>query len=89
MPEKHTTIGLFIRKRPYLVWSTKNYDGLSEEAIVEAVLNFGNFKDVKEMIDILGMTRTAEIFRKETSKKRCNLRPEIKNYFQLFFNKYA
>jgi hypothetical protein len=89
MPENQTTINSFIRQRPYLVWSTKNYDGLSEEAIVEAVLNYGNFKDVKEMIGILGMERTAEIFRKEAIKKRCNLRPEIKNYFQLFFNKYA
>ena len=83
------TIKSFIKKRPYLVWSTKNYDNLSEEAIVEAVLNFGNFKDVKEIINILGIKLIAEIFSNKIAQKRCNLRPEIKNYFSLYFKKYA
>jgi len=39
------SINNFIKKRPYLVWYTKNYDNLSEEAVVEAVLNYGNFDD--------------------------------------------
>ena len=30
------TLQSFIKTRPYLVWSTKNYDGLSDDAIVEA-----------------------------------------------------
>lgn len=79
----------FIKKRPYLVWYTKNYNNLSEEAIVEAVLNYGNFDDFKKLLKILGLKKTAEIFKKEVNKKRCNLRPEIKNYFNLFFKKYA
>lgn len=83
------SIKSFIKERPYLVWYTKNYDNLSDEAIVEAVLNYGNFKDVKEIINILGISRTADIFRKKTTQKRCNLRPEIKNYFSLYFEKYA
>ena len=83
------TINSFIKIRPYLVWHTKNYDNLSEEAIVEAVLNYGDFDDVKGMIKILGIKKTAEIFRKESNKKRCNFRPEIKNYFQLYFKKYG
>lgn len=72
-----------------MIWYTKNYDNLSEEAIVEAVLNYGNFKDVKEIINIMGIKRIADIFRKKIAQKRCNLRPEIKNYFSLYFNKYA
>lgn len=83
------SITSFIKKRPYLVWHTKNYDNLSEEAIVEAVLNYGNFKDVKEIINILGIKQIAVIFRKKIIQKRCNLRPEIINYFSLYFNKYA
>jgi hypothetical protein len=82
-------INSFIKKRPYLVWYTKNYDKLSEEAIVEAVLNYGNFDDFKKIIKILGIKKTAAIFRKQIKQKRCNYRPEIKNYFQLYFNKYA
>ena len=79
----------FIKKRPGLVWSTMQYDKLSEEAIVEAVLNYGDFKDVNEVIKILGIKRVAEIFKEQAGQKRCNLRPEVKHYFNLYFKKYA
>jgi hypothetical protein len=83
------TIHNFIKKRPYLVWYTKNLDNLSTESIVEAVLNYGDFDDVKKMINILGIKDTARIFRKKSIQRRSNYRPEIKNYFNLYFNKYA
>jgi len=83
------TINNFIKKRPHLIWYTKNYDNLSEEAIVEAVLNYGNFNDFKKLIKIIGLKKIASIFRKQTKQKRSNYRPEIKNYFLLYFNKYA
>ena len=78
-----------IKQKPYLIWHTKNYDGLSEEAVVEAVLNYGDFDDVQKIIQILGIKKVAEIFRKQATLPRCNYRPEIKNYFQLYFAKYA
>jgi hypothetical protein len=81
-------INEFIKKRPGLVWSTMQYDKLSEEAIVEAVLNYGDFDDVNEMIKILGMNSVARIFRKDCWKYRCNYRPEVKNYFTLYFDKH-
>lgn len=83
------TINDFIRRRPYLVWYTKNYKHLSKEAIVEAVLNYGDFDDVKKMFSILGVKKTADIFRKQIRRKRINYDPKIANYFQLYFNKYA
>ncbi|OGZ25632.1 MAG: hypothetical protein A3I85_00775 [Candidatus Nealsonbacteria bacterium RIFCSPLOWO2_02_FULL_38_63] len=86
---KIMTIVSFIKKRAYLVWYTKNYNNLSNEAIVEAVLNYGDFNDVKKMIKILGIKKVATIFREKSKEKRCNYRPEIKNYFRLYFDKYA
>jgi len=83
------TINDFIKKRPYLIWYTKNFDNLSVDSIVEAVLNYGSWDDFKKMVKILGMKKTASIFRKRLKQKRCNYRPEIKNYFQLYFQKYA
>ena len=83
------TISNFIKKRPYLVWGTRNYDNLSEEAIVENVLNYGDINDVKEMFSILGIKKSAIIFKKQISQKRNNYRPKIKNYFNLYFKKYA
>lgn len=86
------TINEFIKKRPYLIWYTKNYDGLSKEAIVEAVLNYGNWDDVKKMISILGIKKTAAIFRKKSKPSkmgRQNYENKTKHFFTLYFNKYA
>ena len=83
------TIKDFIKERPYLVWDTENYNNLSEEAIVESVLNYGDFGDVKKMFAILGIKKAAGIFKKQISQKRSNYRPKIKNYFSLYFKKYA
>jgi hypothetical protein len=83
------TIGEFVRKRKYLFWSTKNYDGLSREAVVETILNYGNMNDIRELISLLGMQEVAEIFHIQTNRSRINYSPEVKNYFELYFRKYA
>lgn len=83
------TIGDFVRKRKHLFWSTKNYDGLSEGAVVEGVLNYGDMDDVRELISLLGIREVAKIFYKQTHRMRINYDPKIVNYFSLFFQKYA
>ena len=86
------TIHEFIKERPYLVWYVKDLDKLDESSIVEHVLNYGDWDDVQNMIQILGMEKTAEIFRRKSIGDkfgRQNYRPEIKNYFNLYFNKHA
>lgn len=83
------TLGEFVRKRKYLFWSTQNYDGLSKEAVVECILNYGDMNDVRELITLLGIKEVAKIFHEQTHRSRINYRPEIKNYFQLYFQKYA
>jgi len=45
--------------------------------------------DVRELIALLGMQEVAKVFRENTNRPRINYRPEIKNYFQLYFQKYA
>lgn len=85
------TIRQFIKKRPYLVWYVKNLDKLSEESIVEHVLNYGDWDDVQKMIKILGMKKTAEIFREKSKPSkmgRQNYRPEIVRYFSMYFDKH-
>ncbi|MDP2693153.1 MAG: hypothetical protein Q8O88_05980 [bacterium] len=83
------TIQQFIKKRPYLVWYVQDPAKLSNEAIVEAVLNYGDFDDVKKMIKILGIKKTAMIFNKKNRQPRNNFNPKISNYFKLFFEHYA
>ncbi len=83
------TICGFVKKRKHLFWSTKNYDGLSEEAVIEGILNYGDMDDVKELISLLGIQEVSKIFHEQINRPRINYRPEIKNYFQLYFQKYA
>lgn len=79
----------FIANRPYLIWSTNNYDALSDGAILEAVLNYGTFKDAQTLISILGIKKTAGIFNAQLKHKRVNYSPKIINYFKFYFQKYA
>lgn len=83
------TMGDFVRKRKHLFWSTKNYNGLSNEAVVEGILNYGDMEDVRELISFLGTQEVAKIFHNQTNRPRINYSPEVKNYFQLYFRKYA
>lgn len=86
------TIHDFIKKRKRLIWYVKDYDKLSPESIVEATLNYGNWDDIQTLIKIMGVKKTAKIFRAKSKPDkwgRTNYRPEARNYFQLYFNKYA
>lgn len=82
----------FIKQRKRLIWWVKDYDALGPESIVEATLNYGNWDDVQTLIKILGLKKTAKIFydkSKPSAVGRQNYRPEVRNYFNLYFNKYA
>ena len=86
------TIQDFIKQRPYLVWYVKEPGRLNDESIVEHTLNYGDWDDVQKLIKILGIKKTARIFRRKSKPSkmgRQNYRPEIKHYFALYFNKYA
>jgi len=83
------TIQEYIKQRPYLVWYVKETDKLNDESIVEHVLNYGDWNDVQEMIKILGIKKTAEIFDKQIHQKRINYDKKVMNYFKLYFAKYA
>ncbi len=86
------TVANFVKARPYLFWYVKEKSKVSDEAVVEAGLNYGDWDDVQKLIKILGIKKTAEIFRKKSKKSkigRTNYRPEIINYFGLYFKKYA
>ncbi len=83
------TIQEFIKQRPYLIWYVRDLDKLNEASIVEHTLNYGDWDDVQEMIKILGVKKTADIFSKQINQKRVNYDAKILNYFKLYFSKYA
>lgn len=79
----------FIKSRKHLFWYSRDLSDISEDFVVEQVLNYGNFEDIKLLFKIIGIKKTANIFNKQVKKKRCNYYPEVKNYFKLYFKKYA
>ncbi|OGL77297.1 hypothetical protein A3J43_00560 [Candidatus Uhrbacteria bacterium RIFCSPHIGHO2_12_FULL_54_23] len=84
------TIHDFIKNRKQLIWYVKDYDKLSNAAIVEAVLNYGDWDDVKTLFAILGIKKAAAIFRAQTTNRmRVNYHPSTLNYFKLYFNRHA
>lgn len=78
----------FIQKRKYLFWDV-HLDSLDESAVVERILNYGDWSDVREMFKLIGIDNVARIFEKQTANERNNYDKKIKNYFRLYFNKYA
>lgn len=87
--ENTKKIQKFLENRPYLLWWTKDYQGISQAAIVESVLNYGNWQDVQTVFRLIGLKESANIFKKQIKNKRHNYRPKTKNYWQLYFKKYA
>lgn len=76
-----------IRKKPYLAWYVKNVENLSDESVLEHVLNYGNWDDVQTFIKIKGLESTKNLFNKALKKRRSNYPDNIKHYFSLYFNR--
>ena len=81
----------FIRENGHLFWYTPEDKGetVTDELMVETLLNYGNLDQIKTLFDLMGMGNVARIFRNMTERKKMNYFPEIWNYFNLYFNKYV
>ncbi len=78
-----------IKDRPWLIWYTKNYDGLDASAITEAILSGGGWDDFLSLRRIFGLGELKNIFLDLTNKRRVNLRPETVHFFNLYFNRHV
>jgi hypothetical protein len=81
----------FIDEKKYLFWWIKEEDRkkISRELLIEAVLNYGNEKDVKRLFDLIGINNVAKIFFKQIARNRNNYLPRTIHYFTLYFRKHA
>jgi len=75
-----------IKQKPYLAWYIKNSDNLSDQSVLEHVLNYGNWEDVQTFIKIKGLKETKNLFNKTIQQNRVNYPDNIKHYFVLYFN---
>jgi hypothetical protein len=77
----------YVIKRRTLFWDIEEskLSFLSQEAVVERILAYGDLSDFRGLIDLLGRGNLKTIYKKICSKRRVNLRPETINYFNLYF----
>jgi len=87
--DNNNKIHQFIAKKKHLIWWTQNFDNLSDESVVEAVLSYGNWNDVQELINCIGIEAVAIIFEKQLQKKRVNYSERTKKYFTLYFKEHV
>lgn len=81
----------YIRKHDDLFWYSPEDKGetVSDELLVEHILNYGTLDDVRELFRVMGLDRVAEVFRGMKGRKAQNFFPEIWNFFNLLFTHYA
>jgi hypothetical protein len=81
----------FIRQHSNLFWyiPEDKKEEISNEVLVEFILNYGDMNDVRKLIKIIGMERLSMIFSGLHGRKRLNYYPEIYNFFSILVKKYA
>jgi hypothetical protein len=85
----------FIEEHQKLFWyspADNKGETVSDELLVESVLNYGTMDDVLQLFDVMGIQNVATIFFNsinQSERKRNNYNELTLNYFTLLFNKYA
>ena len=81
----------FIDKHSTLFWYTpdESKHRISDELLVETILNEGTLDDFRELKDILSPRRVAQIFFGATPRQIGNYYPEIRHFFSLVLKEYA
>ena len=81
----------FIRKHNNLFWYTPEQakQDVSDDLLVETILNYGTLDDFRELKRMLTPKRLAKVFFSATGRKAGNYYPEIRNFFSLVLRPYA
>jgi hypothetical protein len=84
----------FIDDHQELFWYTPapKSEKVTDELLVETILNYGTWEQVHELFDIMGINNVAQIFFNFINRsERCkgNYNEVILNYFTLYFNRHA
>ncbi len=80
-----------IRQNCHLFWWVPDHkkEQLTTESLIEAILNYGDARSVKQLFETVGIYKVAGIFRQQTSNPRNNYQRPVKHYFSLYFDKHA
>lgn len=81
----------FIHEHRTLFWYTPKdqKENISQEFLVETILNYGTLDDVRKLINLMGLSRLSDLFFNLEGRKKLNYYPEIYNFFTLLLKKHA
>jgi len=84
----------FLNDYKGLFWYTpeEKKEDLRQDQIVETILNYGDEKAVKRLLDIIGLEQVAAIFKKHvscTDRRKLNYHPLVAHYFKLYFSRHV
>ena len=86
----------FIRENSSLFWyiPEKEKENISQELLVETILNYGDEKSMKKLFCFLGTEKVADVFYRQTHKngiaaKRVNYFPRVIHFFNLYFKRHV
>lgn len=87
-------IKAFIREHSALFWYTPEdkKEEISEEFLVEMILNYGDLEAVLKLIELMGIKKVADIFFSSVNlsqRRKGNYFDTTLNFFTLFFQRYA
>jgi len=81
----------FIDDHQHLFWYSPSpkSETVSDELLVETLLNYGTLEQIRGLFEVVGLQNVATIFWGMTGRKKLNYFPEIYNFFDRYFKKYA
>jgi hypothetical protein len=84
----------YIRQRSELFWYSPEDKGetVSDELLVEHILNYGTMDDVRNLFKVVGIDKVSKIFFdsiNRSERRKNNYSPITVNYFTLLFNRYV
>ena len=81
----------FINEHRNLFWYTpeQKKEEISEELLLETILNYATLKDSLVLIKLMGYGETLRILQNAKGRKKLNYYPEIYHFFSLYLNKNA
>ncbi len=92
--ENSPELKALIRKNAHLFWYSKDSEkeNLPLPVVVEFFLNYADEESLKELFKIVGLKKVSAVFHNQlnTSERVANNYTSLaKNYFKLYFAKYA
>jgi hypothetical protein len=84
----------YIEDRQYLFWYSPapKSETVSDELLVEIILNYGSMDDLRALFKVMGIKSVAKVFFDSIGKserRKGNYHELTLNYFSLLFNHYA